>query len=189
MVLEVGTHEATPERLRWMRTLACRAFWTASEGRPGPVHLNFPLREPLGLDGAAPPDDSGRAGDRPWVSRPPVHAAAEVPSSRPSAAAWWWRVAGSARTARRAAAAALAQAAGWPLLADPLSGARTGGAAIAHYDALLRDEAFADAHRPEIVLRVGAFRPPSRCARGWPRRPARSRSRWTPRARGRTPRA
>src|SRR3954453_13887189 len=23
---EVGTHEATPERLRWIRTLACRAF-------------------------------------------------------------------------------------------------------------------------------------------------------------------
>ena len=33
--------------LRWMRTLACRAYWTALEGRPGAVHLNFPLREPL----------------------------------------------------------------------------------------------------------------------------------------------
>ena len=47
---EVGTHEATPERLRWIRALACRAFWLAHEGRPGPVHLNFPLREPLVLD-------------------------------------------------------------------------------------------------------------------------------------------
>ena len=36
-----------PERVRWMRTLACRAYWTALEGRPGAVHLNFPLREPL----------------------------------------------------------------------------------------------------------------------------------------------
>ncbi|MGN6371419.1 MAG: 2-succinyl-5-enolpyruvyl-6-hydroxy-3-cyclohexene-1-carboxylic-acid synthase, partial [Solirubrobacteraceae bacterium] len=44
---EVGSHETTPERIRWMRTLACRAFWTALEGRPGVVHLNFPLREPL----------------------------------------------------------------------------------------------------------------------------------------------
>ncbi len=32
---EVGTHEASAERLRWIRTLACRAWWTALEGRPG----------------------------------------------------------------------------------------------------------------------------------------------------------
>src|SRR3984957_15234953 len=32
---EVGTHDATPERLRWMRTLACRAYATTLEGRPG----------------------------------------------------------------------------------------------------------------------------------------------------------
>ena len=33
---EVGNHEATPERVRWMRMLACRAVWTALDGRPGP---------------------------------------------------------------------------------------------------------------------------------------------------------
>jgi 2-succinyl-5-enolpyruvyl-6-hydroxy-3-cyclohexene-1-carboxylate synthase len=44
---EVGTQEASPRRLHWMRTLACRAYWTALEGRQGVVHLNFPLREPL----------------------------------------------------------------------------------------------------------------------------------------------
>ncbi len=44
---EVGVHDAGAERLRWMRTLACRAYWTALEGSPGAVHLNFPLREPL----------------------------------------------------------------------------------------------------------------------------------------------
>src|SRR5665213_442682 len=36
---DVGTHEATPERLRWMRTLACRAYWTSLQGAPGAVHL------------------------------------------------------------------------------------------------------------------------------------------------------
>src|SRR6476659_5061016 len=39
---EVGTHDATEERLRWVRALACRTYWTALEGRPGPVHLNWP---------------------------------------------------------------------------------------------------------------------------------------------------
>src|SRR3954463_3954390 len=38
---EVDTGEATPERLRFTRTLACRAWWTAGSGTPGPVHLNF----------------------------------------------------------------------------------------------------------------------------------------------------
>ena len=45
---EVGdARRRAPARLRWIRTLACRAYWTALEGRPGAVHLNFPLREPL----------------------------------------------------------------------------------------------------------------------------------------------
>src|SRR3954447_7001839 len=56
---DVGDHEETPERLRWMRTLACRAYWTAVTGRPGPVHLNFGLREPLVPPDRLPPDDSG----------------------------------------------------------------------------------------------------------------------------------
>ena len=38
---------AGPQQLRFIRTLACRAYWTALQGRPGAVHLNFPLREPL----------------------------------------------------------------------------------------------------------------------------------------------
>src|SRR5437660_10832386 len=66
---EVGVHEATPERLRWIRTLACRSYWTALAPRPGAVHLNFPLREPLILSEPLPGDDSGRADGRPWVQR------------------------------------------------------------------------------------------------------------------------
>src|SRR5215217_3626815 len=71
--LEVDDHPATPERIRWLRQLACRATWTALEGRPGPVHLNFSLREPLVLDAPLPDDEpggGGRANGRPWVTRP-----------------------------------------------------------------------------------------------------------------------
>src|SRR4029077_18351452 len=39
--VEVGVHEATPDRLRWIRTLACRAYATAADGPPRPVPLNF----------------------------------------------------------------------------------------------------------------------------------------------------
>src|SRR3954454_3581827 len=44
--LEVDDAPATPARMRWLRQLACRAVFTALSGRPGPVHLNFALREP-----------------------------------------------------------------------------------------------------------------------------------------------
>ena len=68
-----------------MRQLACRAYWTALEGRPGPVHLNFSLREPLVLDGPLPaeePGGGGRAGGRPWVTRPGRVAAPAPPRRR-----------------------------------------------------------------------------------------------------------
>jgi 2-succinyl-5-enolpyruvyl-6-hydroxy-3-cyclohexene-1-carboxylate synthase len=185
---EVGVHEASEERLRWMRTLACRAYWTALEGRPGAVHLNFPLREPLVSDEELPPDATGRHEGRPYVGRLPVSAARE--DAAKASVETWGRgglgasgdmlkeiVAKAVRgvvvagryerdTALGRSAAAFCEAAGWPLLADPLSGARRGEAAIAHYDALLRDARFASAQRPDLVLRVGDL-PVSKPLRTW----------------------
>jgi 2-succinyl-5-enolpyruvyl-6-hydroxy-3-cyclohexene-1-carboxylate synthase len=167
---EVGTHDdASPARVCWMRTLACRAYWTALEGRPGVVHLNFPLREPLVTGGEPlPVDDTARPGGRPYVRRPPTPAVGEtrlgelVAQSRRGVV-----VAGRhERDTPLGATAAFCQALGWPLLADPLSGSRRGAAAIAHYDALLRDEAFAASHRPDCVLRVGDL-PVSKPLRTW----------------------
>ncbi len=168
--VEVGTHDAGPERLRWIRTLACRAYWTALEGRPGAVHLNFPLREPLVTDEPLPADETGRAGDRPYVCRPPVSAVAEDTRLRELVAAAKRGVIVAGRYERDTplgqAAAAFCEAAGWPLLADPLSGARRGAAAVAHYDALLHDEAFFASHRPDLVVRVGDL-PVSKSLRTW----------------------
>src|SRR5947209_4816263 len=78
---EVGVDVASPEALRWIRQLACRAYWTAGSGRPGPVHLNFPLREPLVLDARLPPEPvAGRGDGRPWVQR--ARAPAPAPAER-----------------------------------------------------------------------------------------------------------
>jgi len=174
--LEVDEQPATPERMRWLRQLACRAFWTSLDGRPGPVHLNFALREPLVLDAPLPdeePGGGGREGGRPWLNRPWVRTeagprtaeavAADV-NARPRAVL----VAGRAERDPQLgpALAAFAERAAIPLLAEPLSGARRGPAAVAHYDALLRDPAWAEAHRPDLVLRVGDL-PTSKPLRQW----------------------
>jgi 2-succinyl-5-enolpyruvyl-6-hydroxy-3-cyclohexene-1-carboxylate synthase len=157
---EVGTHRATPERLRWMRQLAFRAYETATSGCPGAVHLNFPLREPLVLDGPLPDADDEPL---PRVRRAAPPAPVDLdPGARAVIVAGRHERHDGLGPALAAAAAAL----GVPLLADPLSGARRGAAAIAHYDALLRDEAFAGAHRPDVVVRIGDL-PTSKPLRQW----------------------
>lgn len=154
--------------LRWMRTLACRAYAAALEGRPGAVHLNFPLREPLVAEEPLPREDTARAHGRPRVARP-LPTAAEPPRELVELASGVGRgliVAGrhERATPLGAVAARLAEMAGWPLLADPMSGARRGEAAIAHYDAILR--ARPPAERPELILRVGDL-PVSKPLRQW----------------------
>ncbi len=165
---EVGVDTATPGTLRWMRQLACRAYDTAASGRPGPVHLNFPLREPLILDAPLPEDPvPGRAGGAPWVRRTSAPTRVSLTLSGP-APARGVIVAGRAERDAEAdgAAAQAARALGWPLLADPLSGARHGATAIATYDLLLRDPGFAKRARPEVVVRVGDL-PTSKPLRAW----------------------
>lgn len=173
---EVGVHEAGAQQLRWMRTLACRAYWTALEGSPGAVHLNFPLREPLVSEERLPHDASGREDGDPYVARR-VSARAGWPAGAAPDLRLPELLAGARRgvlvagrherdTDLGSAAAAFAAAAGWPLLADPLSGARRGDAAIAHYDALLRDARLAATLRPDVVLRVGDL-PVSKPLRTW----------------------
>ncbi|MGK2936782.1 MAG: 2-succinyl-5-enolpyruvyl-6-hydroxy-3-cyclohexene-1-carboxylic-acid synthase [Solirubrobacteraceae bacterium] len=167
---DVGTHEATPERGRWIRTLACRAAAVASgqaDGRPGPVHLNWALREPLIPPSELPEDPQpGRADGRAWVRFDPGVPAtspdvAETLSGRPGVI-----VAGRTPDNDGAEIALAAQQLRWPVLADPLSGARSGTAAVAHYDALLRDAAFIERHRPEVILRIGEL-PTSKPLRQW----------------------
>jgi 2-succinyl-5-enolpyruvyl-6-hydroxy-3-cyclohexene-1-carboxylate synthase len=158
--VEVGHHDEHDER--WIRALAARACAVACDARaPGPVHLNWPLREPLVPDGPVAPPSPGRAGGRPWTA---------VTAPEPAPFALGRLVPGSARGVvvagrdDRAPAPqipALAADAGYPLLADPLSGARSGPAAIAHYDLLLREDPDV-----EVVIRVGDL-PTSKPLREW----------------------
>ena len=149
-------------RSSW-RSLGSRLVAEATAGPmgPGPVHANLAFRDPLlASPGELPP---GRRNGRPWHRVEPVRRVLEPGSldaftalARPGAEGLIVAGAGAGHpeTIRR-----LAVTLGWPVLADPRSGARTpgepGSPTIAAADALLRVESFASEHVPEIVLRLG----------------------------------
>lgn len=157
---ETGVPDERAPLARYWRSLACRAFSEATGSPPGPVHLNVCFREPLigGPEDEAVAHVEGRAGGKPWteVTRPP---------ETPDAADVAW-LAGKAASVERGlilagagevdatGVHAFARAAGWPVLAEPASGLRTGTNAISTYEALLRS-GWAGEHRPDFVLRTG----------------------------------
>jgi 2-succinyl-5-enolpyruvyl-6-hydroxy-3-cyclohexene-1-carboxylate synthase len=170
--VELGTHAATPARLRWVRQLACRVVASAlgtGGGRPGPVHVNVPLREPLVTDAPLPADPTGRPDGRPFTQIPlPAPARGGAPGRLAELAARARRpllIAGRAEHQDLTELGSAASALRWPLLADPLSRARRGTAAIAHYDALLRQDPDR-LGRPDLVVRVGDL-PTSKPLRLW----------------------
>ena len=180
---EVGTHGADDDGLLHYRSVACRALAAAGgEQRPGPVHLNLPWREPLAptpVEGAVTATDplalGGRDG-RPLTAVTPV-------DMEPSAFLLD-EVAGHIAGARsgvivagrqldpelRGPLAALAEAAGFPILAEPTSQLRCGPHDRSHlvttYDHLLRDGSFRESVRPDLVLRFGEM-PTSKPLRAW----------------------
>ena len=130
--------EATTSMLRYARTCASRAAALARAVPAGPVHLNFPLREPLvPLPGPMP--DAAQTAPAAWVGRAAGEPYTAVAAGKPTLpAAAVQELAQELREARRgvivcgpdtpqdAAGPILSLAAqlGWPVLADPLSGLR-----------------------------------------------------------------
>jgi 2-succinyl-5-enolpyruvyl-6-hydroxy-3-cyclohexene-1-carboxylate synthase len=155
--------------MRWVRQLACRAYFTALEGRPGPVHLNLPLREPLVLRRPLEPETEfpGRPGGRRWVGRGPLQDwKDDFPSQ--TVAPRTVIVAGRVEFDERLepGVSELAERIGAPVLADAMSAARSGPTAIATYDLLLRDAELARELAPDCVIRVGDL-PTSKPLRAW----------------------
>ncbi|HEY2508836.1 MAG TPA: 2-succinyl-5-enolpyruvyl-6-hydroxy-3-cyclohexene-1-carboxylic-acid synthase [Streptosporangiaceae bacterium] len=173
---EVGVPEDRPGQVEYWRSLTCRAWSLAYGNGPvsaGPVHLNLPFRDPLVPDLADPAAGSlaaayqheagqladpswheplaGRPGVAPWTRIP------AAPAGSPTQIDWTERglvVCGDGAT-DPAALAELAAAAGWPLLAEPSSGARHGRAALRAYEFLLETADFARAHRPDLIISAG----------------------------------
>jgi 2-succinyl-5-enolpyruvyl-6-hydroxy-3-cyclohexene-1-carboxylate synthase len=169
--VELGVPDAAPDRMRWVRALACRAYWTAAGGRPGPVHINIPLREPLVLDEPLPDEEPGGGGKPhglPWLVQEASGPATSGAIPRRHEFRRTVFVAGdlgpNPELGRKLAA--FAARARVPLLADPLSRARSGPAAIAHFDLLLRDGDLVKQLAPDVVCRIGDL-PTSKPLRTW----------------------
>jgi 2-succinyl-5-enolpyruvyl-6-hydroxy-3-cyclohexene-1-carboxylate synthase len=145
----------------YWRSLACGA-WAhaagAAGGLAGPVHLNLPLRDPLVPDAAAadaawPEPLDGRADAMPWT------AFTAAPAGVPRALELPWTERGAVICGDGDYDAGpllhLAERAGWPVLAEPSSGARHGPNALRGYPYLLAAGEFAAAHRPDVIVSAG----------------------------------
>ncbi|MDG2307144.1 MAG: 2-succinyl-5-enolpyruvyl-6-hydroxy-3-cyclohexene-1-carboxylic-acid synthase [Candidatus Binatia bacterium] len=179
---DLGVPEPTEVGVRHVRAAACRAV-AESVGLPaGVAHLNLPMRDPLdpsNEEGVALAEVGATARDSEarytLVTVPNAGVSADL--LRP--------IADRLATARRpllycgpldsdapnlvAAVRALAQRLDAPLLAEPISNLRrseAGERLVGSYEALLRDDAFAAASRPDVIVRLGAP-PTSRTVATW----------------------
>jgi 2-succinyl-5-enolpyruvyl-6-hydroxy-3-cyclohexene-1-carboxylate synthase len=158
--------DGEPATIAHVRGVAGRAVAAAAEGPAGPVHLNVPFREPLLPDGPLALTEAD-IGARPSTSAMPGRPTLDDVGLRELATRLGRSqrglvIAGPGDDARLPAALArLADATGFPILADPLSGLRTGRhdrfMVMARADQLCRPGPWLDEHLPDIVIRTGAM--------------------------------
>ena len=167
---------ALPDRQlgRYPVTLAARAWAAALDLPAGPVHINFPFRDPL-----APVVVPGDAGDSIEAVSPSGYVPGRLEIDRVALAEIARAVSGK-RTVLLAgpldrpdfppAIAALAIRAGLPIVADPLSQLRTGehdrSRVITTGDPLVRAGRLDRDLTPEVVIRFGAI-PTSKALSAW----------------------
>jgi 2-succinyl-5-enolpyruvyl-6-hydroxy-3-cyclohexene-1-carboxylate synthase len=172
---EAGVPERRPGMAAYWRSLACQA-WAHAAGAAGglgqgsgPVHLNLAFRDPLTPDlpgdaGAADWPDSldGRQDGAPWT-RSGGYGGAGSPSATggavPRGVELPWTERGLVICGDGdhdpAMLVEMAERAGWPVLAEPSSGARRGPNALPAYQYLLGTPEFAASFRPEVIVSAG----------------------------------
>ncbi|HCI80156.1 MAG TPA: 2-succinyl-5-enolpyruvyl-6-hydroxy-3-cyclohexene-1-carboxylic-acid synthase [Ktedonobacter sp.] len=177
--VEMALPEATNAALRYARTIADRAVANTLAIPAGPVHLNFPLREPLTPAplADAPLPSVEQRDPVAWYGRSenaPYTRVEETPQSAPDetsiedlmariqyAPHGLVIVGPHHHDALTEPLIQLAARLGYPILADPLSQLRCGEHDKTHilssYDAFLRLDEFASTIQPDFVLRFGAM--------------------------------
>lgn len=168
------TPEVTPSLITFVRATAGRAFATACEVPAGPVHLNFPFREPLEPSVVAtdfPPDfatwQEGRSESRQYLKS--IESAVRAPSAQESQqlvaeliSKKGIIICGPDTEINPAGSVVeLARRLGYPVLADSLSGVRCGkhdiSPVIDCYDMFIDDMELTGKFTPDVIIRFGAL--------------------------------
>ncbi len=177
--VEVALPEATDAALRYIRTTADRAAAAAQSIPAGPVHLNFPFREPLTPEPIPgqflPPVEQrdlvawqGRPGNAPYIEvrDAPLDAPEAITIGNSLSMVYEAQhgliiVGPNDDPTLEEPLLRLAQYLGYPILADPLSQLRCGAynrsMVLSSYDAFLRIDSFIESVQPELILRFGAM--------------------------------
>jgi 2-succinyl-5-enolpyruvyl-6-hydroxy-3-cyclohexene-1-carboxylate synthase len=174
-MMDLGVAEDRADAVATWRASAARALAEASglSGAPGPVQLNVPFREPT-----VPVTDDGRiasapfttpldVGVQPGIARSSVaitHASRRLADTAIDALATRFAAverglivvgSGAQDAATADAVQALSRATGWPVLAEGHTAARHRDGALRAWPHLIEHDGFREAHRPELVVRVG----------------------------------
>ena len=159
-------HECVPHQVI-EETL--RVLQAAVAPNAGPVHINVPFAKPL----EPPPGGQSRSKVLPAIKdpMPTVHPGSMERLGRFMEGSERGVIVVGPRTtdqAERMAIGRLSEEAGWPILADALSGMRTLNHPnlITTGDLLLRDPAFAGEKSPDAVIRIGSV-PTGATTQGW----------------------
>lgn len=163
---EMALPEKSNEMIRYARTFCARAVAVASAAPAGPVHLNFPFREPLipKLD-----EELFKASERPdgyvkvrngdlSINDGQIKEIAEKLKGKEKGII----VCGNIPDQEFATAVTrLSELLKFPIVADPLSQLRSGKHSLEHiidaYDTFLRNEDAKSFLKPDIVIRFGAM--------------------------------
>jgi 2-succinyl-5-enolpyruvyl-6-hydroxy-3-cyclohexene-1-carboxylate synthase len=172
---QLSEADGADKALRRVRQLAVQVVQESLWLKPGSVHVNVPLREPLlpeetppslplsgeerrGAAHSCPSPDKGRLGG---VSFPPPAQLAQIYDAISGKPGLIVCGEGDYADAFPSALMALAQTLAAPVFADPLANLRFGEHVSEHllsrYDAFLRDVTFTGSHTSQWVLRFGTM--------------------------------
>ncbi|KAB7705832.1 2-succinyl-5-enolpyruvyl-6-hydroxy-3-cyclohexene-1-carboxylic-acid synthase [Bacillus aerolatus] len=163
---EMALPDADDSMLQYVRKTAAKAVYITKQSPAGPVHLNFPFREPLlpDYDGVFERLEMERfssihlsEGTR-VLPQSEIEAFAAIVKEKEKGLI----VCGEHQSEGFGEAVIkLAEKLGYPILADPLSGLRSGGIhsdlVVDSYDAFLRNQNIKQAAAFDVVLRFGAM--------------------------------
>jgi len=165
--MEMSTPEGSPGMIRYVKTVGARAVSTAIQHPSGPVHLNVPIREPLLPDLEHIADYQEKDLERSILHFETGMSVIEDNYFESLATIIGHTKKGIIvcgeidKPGFSSMIRKLADATGYPILADPLSNLRSdqedASKIVDTYDTFLRNERIKSQLKPEIIIRFGSM--------------------------------